>query len=252
MYSANQQSKAAKGAANASQRAADAATQEQARQYDQSREDMLPWLNTGEAALNRLASIYGLGTSAPAATPSASAPSNGVGNVGYEVARPYTGAGNALAAATSTPVSGGNDYSSFFDSPDYQYALGQGINALDRSAAARGRLYSGGYGQDLTKYAEGMATQNLGNYLNRLSAIAGTGQTASNNLANLGQSYATNVGNIGINNANNMATSYQQSANANSQMAGAIGGAFNNWYQNNSARNGGGSGWYLGSKPGAG
>ncbi|WP_057632524.1 hypothetical protein [Stenotrophomonas humi] len=53
-YAANQQKKAAKGAANATQRAADSATAEQARQYDQSRQDNMPWLQAGQNALSRL------------------------------------------------------------------------------------------------------------------------------------------------------------------------------------------------------
>ena len=46
-YSANQQKKAAQGAANAAQGAADAATMEERRQYDQTRQDMMPWLQQG-------------------------------------------------------------------------------------------------------------------------------------------------------------------------------------------------------------
>lgn len=280
-YSANQQKQAAKGAAGAAQRSADAATAEQARQYDQSRQDMLPWLNTGTAALNQLAAIYGLNTGAPAAnqapasmTPNDYAPpsygdntgggtlrpyegnplgrSGGgdamTGQAGYEQATPYTG-GNALAASMATP-SGTPNYNAFFDSPDYQYALGQGVNALDRSAAARGRLYSGGYGQDLTKYAQGMATQNLGNYLNRLSGIAGVGQTQSNALAGIGQNYANNVGTIGMNNALAQRDSIYGQANANTNYANQLVGAFGQWYGGqNKSLNGG---WYLGNQPGKG
>jgi hypothetical protein len=281
-YSANQQKQAAKGAAGAAQRSADAATNEQARQYDQSRQDMLPWLNTGTAALNQLAAIYGLNTGAPAANqpsvgqapndyspPSYSDDMGGgtlrpyegnplggggggtpSGQVGYEQGTPYTG-GNALAAGQQPVQSGGApNYNAFFDSPDYQYALGQGINALDRSAAARGRLYSGGYGQDLTKYAQGMATQNLGNYLNRLSGIAGVGQTQSNALAGIGQNYANNVGTIGMNNALAQRDSIYGQANANTNYANQLVGAFGQWYGGqNKSLNGG---WYLGNQPGKG
>jgi hypothetical protein len=93
------------------------------------------------------------------------------------------------------------DFSKFYQSPDYQFALDQGIKSLDRSAAARGRLYSGGYGQDLTNYAQGLATQNYGNYYGRLADMAGIGQSSAQNLAAYGQNKAnaisTQYGNIG-------------------------------------------------------
>lgn len=51
-YSADQQSKAGKAAANAQQNAADAATREQQRQYDQTRQDQLPFIEAGQNAVN--------------------------------------------------------------------------------------------------------------------------------------------------------------------------------------------------------
>jgi hypothetical protein len=203
-YSANQQSKAAKGSANASQRAADAATAEQARQYDQTRQDQQPWMQAGQGALTQMQAL----------------------NSG--------------------------DFSSFKQSPDYQFAFDQGLQGLDRSAAARGSLMSGGHSADLLKFGEGLASQNYNTFYNRLQSMANQGQTTASGLGQAGQQYANNVGQIGMNNANNMASSYQQQANANSQLAGSVGGAFNNWYQSNSAKNGGGSGWYVGNNPGKG
>lgn len=179
LYSANQQKKAAKGAANASQRAADAATAEQARQFDLTRSDQLPWMQAGQSALTQMQAL----------------------NSG--------------------------DFSSFKESPDYQFAFNQGLQGLDRSAAARGSLFSGGHSADVMKFGEGLASQNYGQFYGRLQSMAGQGQTTASGLGSLGQQYANNVGQIGMNNANNMASSFQQRANANSQLAGAIGGSFN-------------------------
>ena len=106
------------------------------------------------------------------------------------------------------------DYSSFSNSPDYQFALDQGMKTLDRSAAAQGRLYSGGYGQDLVNYGQGLATQNYNNYYNRLSNLAGVGQTAAQNLGGLGANYANSMGTALQNNATNRASSYMNQANA--------------------------------------
>ena len=53
----NQANKAAQGAANAQERANQLAIDEQRRQYDQSRTDMLPWLNAGTGALSQMQAL---------------------------------------------------------------------------------------------------------------------------------------------------------------------------------------------------
>src|SRR5688500_12873884 len=59
---------------------------------------------------------------------------------------PYMDAGtNALNQYTQ--VMDGN-YSNFMNSPDYQYALQSGTQALDRGAAAGGGLWGGGADAD--------------------------------------------------------------------------------------------------------
>lgn len=164
--------------------------------------------------------------------------------------QPWLQAGQG--ALTQMQALNSGDFSSFKQSPDYQFSFDQGLQGLDRSAAARGSLYSGGHSADLMKFGEGLASQNYNQYYNRLASMAGQGQTTASGLGQLGQQYANNVGQIGMNQANNMASSYQQQANTNSQLAGSLGGIFNNWYQRNSANNGGGTGWYVGNNPGKG
>lgn len=176
-YAANQQKKAASGAANAVQRGADAATAEQARQYDQSRQDQMPWMQAGQSALGQL---------------------------------------SALA---------GGDFSGFYNSPDYQFNRDQGLQALDRSAAARGGMYSGGADADRMSFASGLASQEYGNHWNRLAGLANVGQATANNLGNLGANYATNVGNNIMTGANARASAYGQKAYANNMLAGSIANA---------------------------
>lgn len=241
-YSANQQKKAAKGAANAQTNAANQANDTQRYMYDQSRQDQMPWLTTGASALNKLGQLYGLNTMAPAANQGAPATggTGSVGTAGYETGTPANLGGNQLSplgggqgAPQNALAAGGGqpDYSAFYDSPDYQFALQQGVQTLDRSAAARGRLYSGGYGQDLTKYGQGMAAQQLGNYTNRLASIAGVGQTASNNLASLGANFANQYGQNLNNAADARSSAYAANANANSNLANGLGQAANYYWQ---------------------
>jgi hypothetical protein len=132
---------------------------------------------------------------------------------------PYRAAGyNALAEMQRTAGNvpgafkfGAGDYQA---DPGYAFRLSEGQKALDRQAAARGGLISGGalkaaqrYGQDmgsqeyqsaynraLTGYNTGVASENQ--LYNRQAALAGIGQTATNLTGQFGQNYATNVGNL--------------------------------------------------------
>lgn len=55
--------------------------------------------------------------------------------------------------------------------PGYQFALEQGNQAINRSAAAKGALNSGGVLAELSRYGQGMASQEYGNQVNRLSDL---------------------------------------------------------------------------------
>lgn len=154
---------------------------------------------------------------------------------------PFRQAGVGALSRQEQVLSG--DYSGFEKSPDYLYALESGIKGLDRSAAARGNLNSGGHSADLMKLGQGLATQNLNNYWSKLAGQAGQGYSATSNLGSLGANMATNIGNAYGNAGNARASSYQQSADANSQLAAGLGGMFNNYLQNRQASGTGYIGW---------
>lgn len=104
-----------------------------------------------------------------------------------ESAQPFYSAGtNALAQLEAVNK---GDYSGFQNSPDYQFSLTQGMQGLDRNAAARGALYSGGADADRMTFASGLASQNLGNYTSRLMSLANMGQNQSQYMGQLGQNY---------------------------------------------------------------
>lgn len=144
------------------------------------------------------------------------------------------------------------DRSGFENDAGYLFMRDEMQRGVERGAAARGGLFSGGSQADLAARLGGLANTTAGDYWNRLAGRAGQGQVATSGLASLGANMAGNIGNALQNGANARASSYYNQANNNSQLAAGLGGMFNNWYQNNSANNGGGSGWYLGSRPGAG
>jgi hypothetical protein len=113
---------------------------------------------------------------------------------------------NMMPAAFTGRVDLGQD-------PGYAFRLSEGQKALDRSAAARGGMISGGalkaaqrFGQDLgsqeyqnaynralTGYNADVAREATG--YNRLAALAGIGQTATGQIGTAGQNMASNVGN---------------------------------------------------------
>jgi len=139
--------------------------------------------------------------------------------------------------------------------PGYAFRVAEGQKALERSAAARGGLYSGRAAKDLTRFGQDSGSQeyqnaynryqsNQTNQFNRLASLAGVGQTANNALATAGTNYANSVGNIGMTNAANQENAAMAAANANASgytgMANSLGSAAQglsrvNWGTTNSA-----------------
>ena len=82
--------------------------------------------------------------------------------------------------------------------PGYAFRFGEGLKALERSAAARGNLLSGATLKRVQRYGQDLASQEFGNAYNRLAQLANVGPQAAGVMSNLGQTYAANVGNIGM------------------------------------------------------
>lgn len=92
------------------------------------------------------------------------------------------------------------------NTPGYQFQLEQGIGALDKSAAARGNLFSGTQGTELEKFAGGLADTTYGEaynramqeYMNRygiLRDVTGMGLQAAGTEGQLGLGTSGQVGN---------------------------------------------------------
>lgn len=143
---------------------------------------------------------------------------------------PYiTAGGNALG--TMQALNNG-DYSAFKVSPDYQFALTQGLQGLDRSAAARGSLYSGGHSADILGFASGLASQNYGNFYNRLAGLAQSGQSAASHLGSIGTGNAATIGSAAMQAANANAQAQYNNANTLGNFAGQAANALGNYYGN--------------------
>jgi hypothetical protein len=150
--------------------------------------------------------------------------------------------------------------------PGYAFRLAEGQKALDRQAASRGGLISGGALRAATRYGQEMGSQeftnaynryqtNRANQLNPLQSMAGQGQTTAAQLGQAGQNYATGAGEALTSGAAARASGYVGAANA---LTGALGTGLN-FYQNQqymnkfapqNAPSTGGGGSYGGSSGG--
>ena len=198
-------------AASAQTRAADQSSAlqreqnaEARRQYDQNRTDLTPYREAGYRSLAQLTA----GT-AP----------------GAEFNRNFTMA-------------------DFQKDPGYEFRQGEGQKGVERSAAARGGVLSGGAMKAIARYNSDFASGEYGaaynrfnndntTRFNRLSSIAGTGQTATNagieagnNLTNSLQTGVNNISNNISNSANARASQYVNTGNAIGNVAGQVGNYF--------------------------
>lgn len=90
----------------------------------------------------------------------------------------------------------------FQESPDYQFRLEQGQKSLAATQAARGGLFSGRAGLEAQAFGQDQASTEYGNYLSRLSALAGIGQSSAGQAANVATNTAGQIGQAQIGSGN--------------------------------------------------
>ena len=148
-----------------------------------------------------------------------SSTTNGIGNTNY-------GASQAQLNAAAGSVGAGSLTAAFTPSdltmnPDYQFVLGQGNENLVAQEAAGGNRFGAQTLKDMTAYNQNYASQqyqnafnnyqtNQSNVYNRLSALAGTGQTAVQNANASGTAAGQTIGSTtmaGTAASNNLLTS---------------------------------------------
>jgi hypothetical protein len=153
---------------------------------------------------------------------------------------PYTqatsGAPQMQANALGLGGAAGNEAATnaFQAGPGYQFALDQGLEALNRNAASRGMLSSGNNTQDILRYSQGLANQEYGNWLNRLGDFSqlglssAAGQTGRQNaLAGLDTGYGNAQAGVYSNTANNLAELMAPKPQQPSGLGSAIAGGLN-------------------------
>lgn len=125
-----------------------------------------------------------------------------------------TGASALQRLASEYGLNGQRQNSQFTADPGYQFRLAEGNKAIERSAAARGLLNSGATLKAANNYAQNTASDEYGNYWNRLAGLAGVGQTATAGTAAAGQSSTGMINNALQQSGNARASSYANTGSA--------------------------------------
>jgi hypothetical protein len=153
-------------------------------------------------------------------------------NIGYWTGRSKQGAGDAGGGGQGGYGGQGGfgfDPTQVANNPGYQFALQQGQNAIQSSAAAKGTLLGTGTLKDLANYGAGAAYQGEGQLFNQ--GLQGF-QTNFNNLGNLANTgyNATNAqGGYTTQAANAQAQGQVTGANATNAALGGVNNAVQNY-----------------------
>jgi|GEM_PF-7004550 len=105
--------------------------------------------------------------------------------------------------------------------PGYQFQLNQGVQALDRSAAAKGLVLSGAQQKAVDQYGQDYASTSLDKILSRYKTAIDVGQTATTQVNNAGMTTAAgkaslynSLANLAMNTAAGKSSGALASANA--------------------------------------
>jgi hypothetical protein len=188
---------ASKSAANTQANAANTANQTELGMFNQTRQDLQPFMGAGTNALTSLQNLLGIGA-------------GGAGAGSPVLAALGIGPGGQVGGATSP----------FQQSPGYQFAKQQGIGAATNATAGRGGM-GGNTLKALTQFGTGIANQDYYNYLNALNSAWGGLTGALGGISNLGENAAAKTGAFGADVASSIGGNTIGAGNA--QAAGTIG-----------------------------
>ena len=197
------------------------------KQFEQTRQDQMPWLDAGKSALGDLTQYV-------------------------DNSADYNDkwGGRIESAYQNGQLAGGLDPNNFQNDPSYQFRKQEGMDGIQSSAAASGSLLSGAALKSLNQYNSDLASQEYGNawsrdqaeksnlydmlsgnrsqdyqlfsnedtrLYNQLANMAGVGQQTASNLGVFGQQNAQNQGNAAIAGANAQANGLVGAANSRQQ-----------------------------------
>jgi hypothetical protein len=160
---------------------------QQREMFNKTQANFQPYLDVGKGATYTLGSLYGIG------------PDGSTGNT--------------------------QDFSAFNNSPDFAFAQQQGALGLDRYENAKGLALSGGALKDVAQFNQGLATQQFGNYFQRLMSLSQLGQNAASGAASSAGNFSGQIANTTQGIGQSQASGIVGGANA---ITGGINGSINN------------------------
>jgi len=207
---------ASRHAANTQADSAKAAQQLQLDMFNRNKQDLAPWMQSGQKGNEALMNFLGLG-----------------------------GGGFDPNAPGVRPF-GVQD---FQQDPGYQFRMNEGLNAVLNKRSAIGGLNSGNTMRALEDYGQGMASNEYQNAFNRynqgqqniysrLSGISNTGANSAAGIAGLGANAAARAGDFGVQGGNALAAGTVGQANA---VTGGINDLMGQWLRANQIQQGGGN-----------
>lgn len=195
--SAGVQAYGAKKASKAMVEGGDAATQTLYDMYYQSREDQGLWRAAGEWALMELLGEPKYALSKPDVLSryeeSSQLPIGSLTTPIYKAMGETLGEGGQSFAPSHTGAGVLTDPSKYTESPSYNWLLTEGVEALDKSAASRGRLRSSAQEDRIMQFGQNLASTDYQNYLNNLFRLAGLGGSAASSMAATGTQYGSGI-----------------------------------------------------------
>lgn len=150
--------------------AANQAAQLQQQEAQRGRAAVSPWTSAGTSAVGKITNMLGLG----------------------ELTQRGNNYGQYWIDPTNAKALQEQSLADFETTPGYQWRKQEGIDGLDRSAAARGLLRSGAQLKAVQRFGDGLASEEYGNYFDRLMGVstggAGAATAANSTSAGLTQS----------------------------------------------------------------
>lgn len=131
-------------------------------------------------------------------------------------------ANNLLAAylGAAGPEAQQQAFANFQNDPGYQAQFNAGVNALDRSATARGGLYSGAAMKGLQEYGQQFQRQAFNDRISQLQGFSGQGLQAASGAAGLASNQGNALSNLSFGLGQQKASNAISSGNALAQAKG--------------------------------
>lgn len=192
----------------------------------------------GKKAAEEQAEAYtGAAATAAGATETAAATQWRMFKRGLKETAPWRRVGRRALPRLEELIYGGPG--EFEESPGYQFRLQEGINTLQRGAAARGNLLSGATQKALVGFGQDYATSEYDNFLRRyyesqqpLFGLAGMGGTTAAQTAGMAQQTGANIGQMQMQGGNLLAQGQMGAGMAGASAYGHYGNILNQGISN--------------------